>query len=324
MTSNWIGHDANWAQFSAGLTAGRLHHGWILAGPRGLGKAGFAARAAAAWVDADGLHRNLSETHTHPDIIWVQRLPKEPPKEGEQPDPDAELQRSIKVDQIRELLRKLTMRPSMGPKRAIIIDAADDLEGRGSANALLKALEEPPIGTIFILVSHASDRLLPTIRSRCQMLRFDPLNDAQMAEALAVAAPDLRENERAMLIRSGAGSPGQALDFAGLDLGEIEGAMDTIVNYGDAGSKLRHQLAETLSLKAAQPRYEAFLRRVPARIAAFARTQEAANALPAINAFHAAEELAARAIGLTLDKQAVVFQMGSLLASLQAPKQPLN
>jgi DNA polymerase III subunit delta' len=320
MTSQWIGHDANWAQFSAGLASGKLHHGWILAGPRGIGKAGFAARAAAALVDPDGQNTRLTQQRSHPDIIRLQRLPKEPPKEGEAPDPDAELKRSISIDQVRELQKALTTRPSMGPKRAVIIDAADDLE-RGGANALLKSLEEPPIGTFFLLISHASDRLLPTIRSRCQILRFEPLDDAQMQSALSSAALDLQPSERDFLIRAGAGSPGQSLDFAGLNMAEIESAMDNIINDGDPGNKLRHQLAEALALKAAQPRYEAFLRRVPARIASYARLQAATNTLPAIEAFHAAEQLAARAIGLTLDKQAVVFQMGSLLASLQNPKQ---
>jgi DNA polymerase III subunit delta' len=323
MTSHYIGHDANWAQISAGLVAGRLHHGWILAGPRGLGKAGFAVRAAAALVDPDGQNKRLIEQRSHPDIIYLQRLVKDPPKDGEEADPNAELKRSISIEQIRELQHALTTRPSMGPKRAVIIDAADDLE-RGGANALLKSLEEPPVGTFFLLISHASDRLLPTIRSRCQILRFDPLDEAQMREALASAAPELAVGERELLIKSGAGSPGQALDFAGLDLAEIESAMDAIIAQGDGSNTLRHQLAETLSLKAAQPRYEAFLRRVPARIAAHARTQSPASALPSVEAFHAAEELAARAIGLTLDKAAVVFQMGSLLASLQKPKPPLN
>jgi DNA polymerase III subunit delta' len=323
MTSVWIGHDANWAQFSAGLAAGRLHHGWILAGPRGTGKAGFATRAAAALVDPDGQNQRLIAQRSHPDIIRLQRLAKEPPKDGEEADPAAELKRSITVEQIRELQRALTTRPTMGAKRAVIIDAADDLE-RGGANALLKSLEEPPIGTFFLLITHASDRLLPTIRSRCQLLRFDPLSDDQMQQALAAAAPELPAGERELLIRSGAGSPGQALDFAGLNLGEIEAAMDAIITQGDSSNKLRHQLAETLSLKAAQPRYEAFLRRVPARIAAHARQQAPQQALPAVEAFHAAEELAARAMGLTLDKQAVIFQMGSLLASLQKPKPPLN
>ena len=323
MTSNWIGHDANWAQFSAGLQAGKLHHGWILAGPRGIGKAGFAARAAAALVDPDGGQSRLIQQRSHPDILWVQRLPKEPPKEGEAPDPDAELKRSINIEQIRDIQQVLTKRPSMGPKRAVIIDAADDLERVGS-NALLKSLEEPPIGTYFILISHASDRLLPTIRSRCQLLRFDPLDDDGMRRVLADVAPDILNDERELLVRSGGGLPGQALEFAGLDLGEIETAMDALVNKGDANNAIRHSLAEKLSLKAAQPRYEAFLRRVPARIAAFARAQPPATVLPAIEAFHAAETLAARAIGISLDKQAVVFQMGSLLASLQNPKSPLN
>jgi DNA polymerase III subunit delta' len=323
MTSNLIGHDANWAQFSAGLASGRLHHGWILAGPRGLGKAGFATRAAAALVDPDGRHGRLIEQRSHPDIIRLQLLPKDPPKEGEEADPAAELKRSISIDQIRDLQRSLTTRASMGQRRAVIIDAADDLE-RAGANALLKSLEEPPVGTFFLLVSHASDRLLPTIRSRCQLLRFEPLDSAQMHTALLHAAPGLSEGECDILIRSGSGSPGQALDFAGLDMSEIERTMDKILTQGDTSNALRQQLAESLSLKAAQPRYEAFLRRAPARIAAHARQQSPSDALPAVEAFHAAETLASRAIGLTLDKQAVVFQMGSLLASLQNPKQPLN
>ena len=289
----------------------------------GIGKAGFAARAAAALVDPDGRQGRLIEQRSHPDILWVQRLAKEPPKEGEKADPDAELKRSISIEQIRDIQQVLTKRPSMGPKRAVIIDAADDLE-RGGANALLKSLEEPPVGTYFILISHTSDRLLPTIRSRCQLLRFDPLDDDGMRRVLAAVAPEISTDERELLVRSGGGLPGQALEFAGLDLGEIETAMDVLVNKGDASNAIRHSLAEKLSLKAAQPRYEAFLRRVPARIAAFARTQPPANAMPAIEAFHAAETLAARAIGISLDKQAVVFQMGSLLASLQNSKPPVN
>jgi DNA polymerase-3 subunit delta' len=323
MTSHWIGHDANWAQFASALGAGRLHHGWILAGPRGVGKAGFAARAAAALVDPDGKYGRLVEQRSHPDIIWLQRLAKDPPKDGEEADPNAELRRSISIDQIRELQHRLTTRPSMGLKRAVIIDAADDLE-RGGANALLKSLEEPPIGTFFLLISHASDRLLPTIRSRCQMLRFDSLGESHMRDALALAIPELPAGERELLIKSGAGSPGQALDFAGLDLVEIESAIDAILAQGDPSNRLRHQLAEMLSLKAAQQRYEAFLRRVPARIAAHARSQSPTEVLPSIEAFHAAEDLAARAIGLTLDRASVVFQMGSLLASLQKSKSPIN
>lgn len=323
MTSHWIGHDDNWAQFSAGLQSDRLHHGWILAGPRGLGKAGFAQRAAAALVDPDGRHSHLIAQNNHPDILHLKRLPKDPPKDGEAADPDAELKRSITIDQVRGIQQTLTTRPAMGPRRAIIIDSADDLE-RGGANALLKSLEEPPIGSFFLLISHASDRLLPTIRSRCQLLRFDPLSNVQMQDVFSQIAPDMPQDEHALLIQSGGGSPGLALAFAGLEFAEIEQAIEAILQTGDRNNALRHKLAEMLSLKAAQPRYEAFLRYMPTRIAAYARSLPTDQLLPAIEAFHTAETLAARAIGISLDKTAVVFQMGSLLASLQNSKQAAN
>lgn len=310
-----FGHDAHFQAFAKAMASGRLHHGWILSGPRGVGKAGFAHEAARMLVDPENRYASMVDHHTHPDIIWVQRLPKEAPKEGEAADPDAELKRSIAIDQIREVQHSLTTRPSMGPKRVVIIDAADDLE-RGGANALLKSLEEPPVGTYFMLVSHASDRLLPTIRSRCQVMRFEALGDAEMRAALQQALPHAASNEVEALVRSGRGLPGQAMMLAGLDFAEIESVADEIVRSGDPTNKLRHKLAEKLSVKNAQTGYEAFLRFVPVKIAAAAREMAPATAIAAVDAFHDADRLAARAIGLTLDKQAVLLQMGSLLAGL--------
>jgi DNA polymerase-3 subunit delta' len=183
---------------------------------------------------------------------------------------------------------------------------------------LLKSLEEPPVGTFFFLISHASDRLLPTIRSRCQILRFEALSDADMADILQRAAPEVGADELQALIRLGNGTPGQALDFLGLDLKEIEDAMTSILRTGDRDNALRSGLAEKLALKAAQPRYEAFLRRAPSLIAEYTRKLDATQASNGIAAWEAASGLAARAIALSLDKQSVVFQMGSLLASIQA------
>lgn len=315
-----IGHDDAWRQFSSALTGGKLHHGWILSGQRGMGKASFAVRAAAALVDPDNRHASMIARGSHPDILTIKRLPKEPPKEDEEIDPDAELKRSISIDQIRRLQASLTTRPGLADKRAVIIDAADDLE-RGGANALLKSLEEPPVGTYFLLVSHASDRLLPTVRSRCQMLRFDPLGDEAMAGALRDMAPEANDGEISALVRSSNGSPGQALDFMGLDMGALEDAMTSIVATGDKTNELRSGLADKLALKAAQARYEAFLRRAPALIADTARRMDATSALSATEAWHKASALAVRAVALSLDKQSVVLQMGSLLASLQPNKQ---
>lgn len=315
-----IGHDDVWRQFSSALAGGKLHHGWILAGPRGIGKASFALRAAAALVDPEGQYSSMITRGSHPDILTIKRLPKEPPKEDEELDPDAELKRSISIDQIRRLQVALTTRPGLADKRAVIIDAADDME-RSGANALLKSLEEPPAGTYFLLVSHASDRLLPTVRSRCQLLRFEPLSDDAMASALREVAPDASTSDIAALVRAGNGAPGQAFDFLGLDMGSLEDALTSIIASGDKTNELRSGLADQLALKAAQARYEAFLRRAPALIADKARQMNASDAAPATEAWQAASTLAARAIALSLDKQSVVFQMGSLLASLQPHKQ---
>lgn len=312
-----FGHDAQLSAFSRAMNSGRLHHGWILAGPRGVGKASFAGEAARMLVDPENRFASMVSHHTHPDIVWVQRLPKEAPKEGEPIDPDAELKRSITIDQVREAQRSLTTRPSMGSKRVVIVDAADDLE-RGGANALLKSLEEPPVGTYFMLISHASDRLLPTIRSRCQVLRFEPLDDMAMQQALRQVLHDAPASEIDMLVRSGRGLPGEALALAGMDFASIERLADEIIGNGDPTNILRYKLAEMLSAKNAQASYEAFLRYVPIRIATSARSMETGRAIAAVNAFHEADLLAARAIGLTLDKQAVLLQMGSLLAGLHA------
>ena len=315
--NDYVGHDKAWRQFATACDSGKIHHGWILSGPRGIGKSAFALRAAAKLVDPENVYESMIARGSHPDILSVKRLPKEPLKEDEVIDEATEFKRSITVDQIRGLQQSLTTRPGLSNRRAIIIDAADDLE-RGGANALLKSLEEPPVGTFFFLISHASDRLLPTIRSRCQILRFEALDDANMAHILQRAAPEVGADELQALIRLGNGTPGQALDFLGLDLSEIEDAMMAIVRTGDRDNALRNGLADTLALKAAQPRYEAFLRRAPSLIAEYTRELDTTKASNGVAAWESASGLAARAIALSLDKQSVVFQMGSLLASIQA------
>ena len=139
-----------------------------------------------------------------------------------------------------------------------------------------------------------------------------------MAHILQRAAPEVGADELQALIRLGNGAPGQALDFLGLDLSEIEDAMMAIVRTGDHDNALRNGLADTLALKAAQPRYEAFLRRAPSLIAEYTRKLDTTQASNGVAAWELASGLAARAIALSLDKQSVVFQMGSLLASIQA------
>ncbi len=313
-----FGHDAAVAAFRAGLDSGRLHHGWLLAGPKGIGKALFAEKAALRVLaglspDAPGLDvpddhpaAHLIAAGSHPDHMRLERLVKEG---------GTELARSINVDQVRGLQRLFATTTSISPWRAVVIDAIDDLEP-GGANTLLKTLEEPPPNTVFLLVSHAPERLLPTIRSRCRLLRFSPLDDGAMTSALRAALPDADESELAALAKVGKGAPGRAIAWRGLDVEGLDQAMDALVREGDPVNARRAALAQSLALKSAQPRYEAFLARAPSRIAAEARTRRGPALAQALSLWERAAELAGSAQRLSLDPQSTAFELGGMLAAL--------
>ena len=229
------------------------------------------------------------------------------------------LGKNIRVAQIRSLIASLSVKPSMSSRRAIVVDAADDLEA-GAANALLKSLEEPPTGTIFFLVSHAPDRLLPTIRSRCRVLRLGPLDDDAMASALRQALPDAGDAEIASLAAAGAGSPGRAIAWRGLDVASLDTAMQALVREGDPTNGRRSELARSLALKSAQPRYEAFLARVPSLIAAEAKARSGAALAEAVRLWERASALASGATRLSLEPQSVVFELAGMLAELASKR----
>jgi DNA polymerase-3 subunit delta' len=264
---------------------------------------------------------HLAESGNHPDLRILKRevWAGTPPNDYIVPESDRSASdqpaRSIRIKQIRMLAPVLAMRPTMADKRAIIIDAADDLEVAAS-NALLKMLEEPPTGTIFFLVSHASHRLLPTIRSRCRQLRLSRLDPDAMTSALNAALPDANEAEIRALVEAGDGSPGRAVAFRGLDIGALDGAMRSLAEQGDPSNARRSALAQSLSLKSAQPRYEAFLARAPSFIAAAARERQGPALAEALKLWERASELASSAKGLSLDPQTVVFEIAGLIAAL--------
>lgn len=317
-----FGHDEAATAFRDALDGGRLHHAWLISGAEGIGKGTFAEKAALR-VLASGHGRletpglDVPEDHpsarlmaagSHPDLMRLERVPRENSTTGE-------LARNISVDQVRGLQRLFSTTASMSPWRVVIIDAIDDLE-RNAANALLKNLEEPPPSSVFLLVSHAPERLLPTIRSRCRSLRLSPLDDDAMASALRSALPDADESERAALAAATRGAPGRALAFRGLDMAGLDRKMSELVRLGDPTNARRSALAQTLCLKAAQPRYEAFLARVPSVIAAEARNRHGAALAAALGTWERAQGLASSARGLSLDAESVVFELGGMLASL--------
>ncbi len=309
-----FGHDKHRHALHSAAEAGKLHHGWIFAGPKGVGKAGFAVELARWLLGNNGPTDALIDAGTHPDFKILRRLPKEDAADGKAAD-ENDLKKNIAIDQIRALQRQMATKPSMGERRVVLIDAIDDLETAG-ANALLKSLEEPPVGTVFLCVSHAPDRLLPTLRSRCQILRFEPLARDAMTSAVRQALKSDDDADIEDLIDAGGGVPGRALSMAGLKMAELDEALRRIAVTGDRDLTLRSALAATLAVKAAQARYEAFIRRVPAFLAEEAARTAPANLAPILAAWGAADALQAKALPLNIDKSSVVLELSNLVASI--------
>jgi DNA polymerase-3 subunit delta' len=314
------GQDKAVEQFANAWTSRRLHHAWLLAGPKGVGKATFAreaatrvlAEAAGPAVDLPGIETpsehpvaKLLAAGSHPDFRRIERLER----------PTGGLARNISVDQVRALQKLLSVTPSMSPWRAIVIDSVDDLEA-SAANALLKMLEEPPANTIFFLVSHAPGRLLPTIRSRCRRLDFFPLGDEVMTSLLSRSFPDEKPGSIARLVSFADGSIGRGVDIAALDLAPLETEAQAIIREGDPDNMRRSKLASALGGKAAADRYAAFLLLVPGLLAREAVNLEGEARGRALDAYEKARQTVAIAPRLSLDPGATVFELGGILASV--------
>jgi DNA polymerase-3 subunit delta' len=151
------------------------------------------------------------------------------------------------VDEIRKLAGFFGMTSGAGGWRVAIVDTADDMNPQ-AANALLKALEEPPARAMLMLLSNAPGQLLPTIRSRCQRLDLRPLTDAELSKELRKQLPDLGAGERETLVRVSGGSIGAALTLAqddGLALAEEADRLVDRASSPDLGATLA--LADKLS-----------------------------------------------------------------------------
>jgi DNA polymerase-3 subunit delta' len=322
-----LGQDKAVEQFASAWATRKLHHAWLLAGPKGVGKSSFAHAAARrvladaagppsdlTGLETDDEHRivKLIEAGSHPDMRHLERLVNE--KTGN-------LARSISVDQVRGLADLFDLSPAMSDWRVVIIDSVDELEPAG-ANALLKMLEEPPPNSIFFLVSHAPGRLLPTIRSRCRRLDFQALDDDVMASILEAQTPGVGTAERQRIIAMSFGSAGRALAFAELGLAKLEDLAVAILRQGDPTNARRSDLALELGRKASAERYTAFLELAPTLIAREARELDGSRRERALDAYDRARELTTVAPRVSLDPAATVFQLGGILASVADPAVP--
>lgn len=193
-----IGHHETEQALLAAYRSERLHHAWILGGPKGIGKATLAhrfAKFALAHPDRFGADVAAASDlavrpdHTvfrqvaagaHPNILHLRR-----PWD----DKNKRFKSDLPVDEVRRTVSFFGTTASADAWRVCVVDAADDMNA-SSANALLKILEEPPARSLFLVLSHAPGRLLPTIRSRCRRLDMTPLTGAEITQGLSELVPD--------------------------------------------------------------------------------------------------------------------------------------
>ena len=289
-----FGQDRAERDFLQAYSSDRLHHGWLLTGPKGIGKATLAWRIARFLLatpveEAEGLFgappppTSLDIDAEHPVARRIAAF-AEPGLASitRSLNDQGRLRSDIVVDDVRALGRFFGLTSADGGRRVVIVDSADEMN-TSAANALLKMLEEPPARTTLLLVSHQPSRLLPTIRSRCRILRLSPLEPDDMLTALQNAASDtIIEGELAHLAALANGSVGMALRLLSLDGLALYGELVAL-----AGSMPRLDrpralaLAETAAARGAAERFELLLTLVEVLMSRLAQTGASGTALSA-------------------------------------------
>lgn len=260
-----FGHEAAEAFLAQSYRSGKGHHAILIEGPEGIGKATLAFRFA-------------NHVLSHPD-------PETAPETIGDPDPASAVSRqivsgashnllhlarpvdektgkvksAITVDEVRRAGKFFSQTSGTGNWRIVIIDPADDMN-RNAANAILKILEEPPKRALFLVLSHAPGRLLPTIRSRCLPLKLAPLADDALVAALAHLGIS---GEGGAVLSAAKGSVGEALKLLNYGGGEIIAAYDEVLSAeGPAARKAMHRLADALAGKESDTIFDFFVSHV--------------------------------------------------------------
>ena len=223
-----IGHENAEDIFLNAINEGRLHHSWMITGPKGIGKATFAWRVAkyllcspikeegpSLFGDTPEVIETLDIAPDHPVLRRIQAGSEGRLSVVRRPfDAKRKLFKAqITIEEIRRLKSFFALSAADGGRRVVIIDAADDMN-INAANALLKVLEEPPKHTILLLISHQPSRILPTIRSRCRTLRLSALSQVDIDSILATQELEIDPAEMGALSTLSAGSAGEAIRLA--------------------------------------------------------------------------------------------------------------
>ncbi|MDF2388698.1 DNA polymerase III subunit delta' [Nostoc ellipsosporum NOK] len=266
-TPRLVGHAQAAAMLAAAYRAGKLPHALIFAGPAGIGKATLAFHLAhhllkhpvfeqapeilAIPDPASSLFRQIA-TAAHPGVLHLTRPLNDKTKS---------FKSVVTVDEIRKVSRFLSLTSHDGSYRVVIVDPADDMNAN-AANALLKNLEEPPARTLFILIVHAPGSLLPTIRSRCQVVRLTPLDPGELMAVLETAEPPPPQDPaaRTALVERAGGSARNAIlltQYGGLEIAQTLDAL--VAGKNDIAGAYR--LAEAVAGRDQSIQFDIFNRR---------------------------------------------------------------
>jgi DNA polymerase-3 subunit delta' len=225
-TEHLFGHDGACAQVLDAFNGERMHHAWMLTGPKGIGKASLAYHISRFLLAAEPAGNSLFRT---PPPATSLSVPADHPvarriRAGSEPglcilrrpvdDKTGKLKTVIPVDTVRELRRFFGLSAGGNGRRVVIVDCIDEMNAN-AANALLKVLEEPPQDAVLLLVTHQPSRILPTIRSRCRTLACAPLSPDDLERAFAQALPDQAFDPGLNALAAGSVGRAAELSFTG-------------------------------------------------------------------------------------------------------------
>ncbi len=350
-TQKLFGHAEAERHLAEALAGGRMHHAWLLAGPKGIGKATlayrFASAALAAPSERDPSVETLSIADTtiasrqvralsHPGLLVIRRPYDTKGKR---------FTASIPVDEVRRLRTFLGHRAAGDGWRVVIVDEANELNVN-AANALLKSLEEPPVRTVFLLLSSAPGELVPTIRSRCRMLTLSPLTPTEMRAAAtqALTAADIKPPdaaEWAALERLSGGSVARLLGLFGAGGLALQKQVDRILELlPRVDWRAVHALSDELAPAAAQTRFELFFELLMETVSRLVRTAATGQGTPEdvalasrlistarLASFAALWERVARekadTLALNLDRKSLIIETVAALAAAAQDRKPV-
>jgi DNA polymerase III subunit delta' len=317
-----FGHDEQLSFLAQSYQSGRLHHALLFEGPVGVGKATAAFLLAQHLIGSPGFSdvssalkllgekssdlRQLANG-THLQVLHLTR-PFDVKTE--------KFKTMLTVDEVRRIGHFLSRTNAGTGYRTVIIDPADDMNA-AAANALLKNLEEPPARTVFILISHGSGRLLPTIRSRCQTLQFHALGPDDLKKAVEAASPSRNAADEELLLVS-EGSVRRALTLSAFGGLEIVKAANQLIETNKFDPDKAAKLGDAMTGRDADIQYQLLIDHLLSRVASAAFSHSnAGQKLYAVEASKLHRETSDRlreAQIYNLDRKQTVF---GLIASFQ-------